>query len=77
MSGKVCILITVHPPFETRIFHKEAKTLVRAGYDVTLIAQHDKNEVVEGVRIIALLKPKNRFTRIFGLTWRTFRLTLR
>jgi len=77
MSRKVCILTTVHPPFSTRIFHKQAKTLVRAGYDVTLIAQHERDEVVDGVKIIALPKPRNRFTRIFGLSWRAFRLALR
>jgi len=77
MNAKVCILTTVHPPFDTRIFHKQAKTLVKAGYNVTLIVQYDKNEVVDGVKIIALPKPRNRFTRIFGLTWRAFRLALR
>lgn len=77
MSAKVCILTTVHPPFDTRIFHKQAKTLVQAGYDVTLIAQHDKNEVVDGVKIIALPRPRNRFQRILGLTWRVFRMALR
>jgi len=77
MSAKVCIITTVHPPFDTRIFHKEAKTLVRAGYEVVLIAQHERNEVVDGVRIVALPRPRNRFTRIFGLTWRAFRLALR
>ena len=75
--SKVVQLTTVHPPFDTRIFHKEAKTLVRAGYDVTLIAQHDKDEVVDGVKIVALPKPRNRFIRIFGLTWRVFRLALK
>jgi len=74
---RVVHLTTVHPPFDTRIFHKEAKTLVRAGYDVTLIAQHDGETVVEGVRVIGLPKPRNRFTRIFGLTGRAFRLALR
>jgi glycosyltransferase involved in cell wall biosynthesis len=46
--------------------------LVQAGYDVTLIAQHNKNEIVDGVKIIALPRPRNRFMRIFGLTWRVF-----
>jgi len=77
MANKVCILTTVHPPFDTRIFHKQAKTLVKAGYDVTLIVQHNKNEVVDGVKIIALPKPRNRFTQMLSLTWRAFRLALR
>lgn len=74
---KVCILTTVHPPFDTRIFHKEAKTLVRAGYDVTLIAQHERDEVVDGVKIIALPKPRNRLSRMFSLTWRAFHKAIR
>ena len=73
---KVCILTSVHPPFDTRIFHKQAKTLVKAGYDVTLIAQHDNNEVVDRVKIVALPKPKNRFWRMLG-TWRVFKLALK
>ena len=77
MLAKVCILTTVHQPFDTRIFHKEAKTLVQAGYNVPLIAQYNKNEIVDGIKIIALHKPKNRFMRIFGLTWRTLFLALR
>ncbi len=76
MKTKVCILTTVHPPFDTRIFHKQAKTLVREGYDVTLIAQWSKDEIVDGVKIIALPTTRNRLTRIFGLTWRAFRLAL-
>ena len=77
LNARICILTTVHPPFDIRIFHKEAKTLVQAGYDVTLITQHDKNEIVEGVKVIALPRPRNRFQRIFGLTWRVFRMALR
>jgi len=72
----VCILTTVHQVFDVRIFYKQAKTLVQAGYKVTLIAQHDKDEIVDGVRIVALPKPKNRFIRIFVLIWRVFYLAL-
>lgn len=74
---KVCIVTTVHPLFDTRIFHKEAKYLIRAGYDVTLIAQNDKDEVIDGIKISSLLKPKNRLSRIFLLTKRAYSLALK
>ncbi len=74
---KVCILTSVHPALDIRIFHKEAKTLAQAGYEVVLIAQHNKDEVVDGVKIIALPQPRNRFSRIFGLTWLAFRLAFK
>jgi glycosyltransferase involved in cell wall biosynthesis len=77
MNAKVCVLTTVHPPFDTRIFYKQARTLARAGYKVVLIAQHNRDEMVDGVKIVALPKPRNRFARMFGLTWRAFHLSLR
>jgi glycosyltransferase involved in cell wall biosynthesis len=73
---KVCILSSVHQAFNARVFHKEAKSLVKAGYEVTLIAQHDKNEVVDGVKILALPKRKNRLWRILN-TCGVFRLALK
>ncbi|MFC1870792.1 glycosyltransferase family 4 protein [Chloroflexota bacterium] len=76
MNNKVCILTSVHEPFDTRIFHKQAKSLLKAGYDVTLIAQHNKAEIVDGVKIVALPKSKNRLRRILG-TWRVFQLALK
>jgi len=77
MTKKICHLTTVHPPFDGRIFHKEAKTLVKAGYDVTLIAQHNKKEVVNGVKIIPLPKPRNRFERMTKVIWKLFKLALK
>jgi glycosyltransferase involved in cell wall biosynthesis len=77
MLNKICMLSTVHQALDDRIFYKEAKTLARAGYEVVLIAQHDRDEMVDGVKIVALPKPRNRFARIFGLTWRAFHLSLR
>jgi len=76
MNKKICILTSVHPAFDTRIFHKEAKTLARAGYDVTLIAQHDKNETVNSVKIIALPKPKNRIERFCKLNYLVYKKAL-
>jgi glycosyltransferase involved in cell wall biosynthesis len=75
--AKICILTSVHIPFDGRIFHKEAKSLAKAGYDVVLIARHDKAEVVDGVRIIPLPEPKHRLQRMTGVLWRLFRLAVR
>jgi len=74
---KVCILTSAHPALDNRIFYKEAVTLAKSGYDVRLIAQHNTNEVVEGVKIIALPKPKNRLERITKIQWQVFKLALR
>ena len=75
-NKKVCILTSVHPVFDTRIFYKEARTLSRAGYDVTLIAQHNKNEIVEGIKIIPLPKPKNRTERFLKTDFLLFKKAL-
>lgn len=74
---KTCILTSAHPALNIRPFYKEAITLVKAGYDVTMIAQHNKNEVVDGVKIIALPKSKNRFQRMFGITLKVFVFALK
>ncbi len=71
------MLTTVHMPFDGRIFHKEAKSLARAGYDVVLIARHDKAETVDGVRIAPLPEPRSRFHRMTSVTWRLYRLAVR
>lgn len=76
-NTRVCILTSVHPAFDTRIFHKEAASLVGAGYSVTLIAQNVRDETVDGIKIISLQKPKNRFFRILGTTWRVFLFALK
>jgi glycosyltransferase involved in cell wall biosynthesis len=61
---KICMLTSAHQVFDGRIFHKEARSLAKAGYDVTLIAQHSKNEVVDGIKIVKVPKPHNRFYRV-------------
>jgi len=77
MNNKICILTTVHYVFDVRIFHKQARTLANEGYDVTLIAQYRKDEIIDGIKIIELSRPKNRLHRMFWLTWKTLILSIR
>lgn len=77
-AKKVCFLSTVHPyPFETRMFHKEAKTLSAAGYEVVYIGQHNRAEIAEGIRINPLPRPKTRLDRMTRLMWNLIRLAIK
>jgi glycosyltransferase involved in cell wall biosynthesis len=64
MTIRVAHLTTVHAPFDTRIFVKECRSLCDTGYEVTLIAPHDRAEVVDGVRIRPIPRPKSRAKRM-------------
>lgn len=74
---KVCVLSSVHPCFDVRIFEKEARSLSQAGYDVTLAAIADFEEkLVEGIRVLGLPQPKTKALR--PLNWfRLIRIALR
>lgn len=76
-AREVTHLTTVHPPFDVRIFHKECKSIARAGYDVTLIACHDRDEMREGVRIRALPKAHGRLSRMICGAWAIYREAIR
>ena len=77
MKSKVCILTSVHPAFDVRIFYKEAKTLAKTGYNVVLIAQHTKEEIADGVRLVPLPKPRNRFERMTKVVGKLFMLAIK
>jgi glycosyltransferase involved in cell wall biosynthesis len=62
---RIVHITTMHPSSDTRIFRNECISLVKAGYDVILCAPHPKEEIVEGVRIVPVLKPRTFFERIF------------
>ena len=76
-TSKVCLLTSGHSPFDVRIFHKEAKTLTKAGYEVVIIVPHEGNDVVEGVRILGLPKPTSRAERLLLSSFRVLKLALR
>jgi len=62
---KICMLSSAHPLSDARIFYKECKTLVKAGYKVYFVVTHDREEVIEGVHIIPLLRKKTKLYRFF------------
>ncbi len=63
---KIVHITTVHRPFDTRIFQKQCKSLSRSGYEVVLIAPHDREEDVDGVKILPIQKKSNRLVRVFA-----------
>jgi glycosyltransferase involved in cell wall biosynthesis len=76
-AREITHLTTVHPALDARIFHKECKSIARAGYDVTLIACHDRDEMIEGVRIRALPKAHGRLSRMIWGAWGIYREAVR
>ena len=76
MNKKVCIISTVHDPFDVRVFFKEAKSLQRQGYQISLIVKYPQDSVVEGIRIVALPEVRSKIRRILFLPIRALSLAL-
>ncbi|MBI5949002.1 MAG: glycosyltransferase family 4 protein [Chloroflexi bacterium] len=51
---RLCVLTSVHPPFDTRVFHRQAKSMAAAGFDVLLIAPGAPAKPIDGVRFASL-----------------------
>jgi glycosyltransferase involved in cell wall biosynthesis len=75
---KICIVTTSHSAQETRVFHKEAKTLAGFGYEISLIAPGE-GEVVTGrnIKNIYLPQAKKRISRFLVLPQIAYRLALK
>lgn len=64
--NKVCHISTVHYETDSRILVKECQTLSKAGFDVSLIINGDKDKINYGTKIIALDNSnQSRLYRVF------------
>lgn len=56
--AKVCMVTTNHSPFDSRIFYKEAKSLKKAGYNITVIGHTNSKleKEVDGIKIVGIEK---------------------
>jgi glycosyltransferase involved in cell wall biosynthesis len=62
---KVAHITTVHPANDNRIYHKECVTLMKAGYEVFLIAAGIKSRKIQNINLVGYSKEKKRIKRIF------------
>lgn len=66
---KICHVTSAHPRNDVRIFHKQCRSLSKAGYDVTLLVADGKGDTFEnGLTVLDIGKPSSRAGRIFGTT---------
>lgn len=64
---RVCHVTSAHPPLDVRIFHRECRSLARAGYDVTIVAPADFRQLLQdGVRISGLPTVSSRRQRFMA-----------
>ncbi|HSB92290.1 MAG TPA: glycosyltransferase, partial [Flavitalea sp.] len=62
MKKKVCHFTIVHTPEDTRIFHKECKSLAKE-YDVTLVTSCDTSYEKDGIHVVGIGYPKSMLDR--------------
>jgi glycosyltransferase involved in cell wall biosynthesis len=57
-------MTSAHSALDVRIFHKQCRSLVRSGYEVTLVAPGTKRITIDGVHLEPVPTPKNRWIRM-------------
>jgi len=75
--ARVVHFTSSHNADDVRVFQKECQTLAEEGYQVTLVARHPRNEVVDGVQILGITAKAGRMGRITRLVWQAYRMAAR
>lgn len=63
---RVCQVSSVHPTFDTRIFHKICVSLAKE-HEVFYVSANAKSEEISGVHIIGVDLPRSRIRRVLSL----------
>jgi len=69
-------LTSVHSAYDLRIL-KECRSLADAGYQVTIVAPHARNEMSGEIQIRGVLMVEGRFRRMTRTVWRVYREAVR
>jgi glycosyltransferase involved in cell wall biosynthesis len=70
---RIVHLSSAHSRNDTRIFHKQCRSLASQGYDVTLVVADDQgDEFKDGVKILDVGRLPGRLNRILKTTHRVF-----
>ena len=73
---RTVILTSVHPHDDVRIFHKEARSLVKAGYEVWMLDPEYEGQK-SGVTFRRVEMPTGRLGRIIAASLRMWRAARR
>jgi len=74
---KICMLTSTHRALDSRIFYKEAKTLLNEGNSIVIIAYYPNREIIDEIKIIPLSLPKSMFERMTKVVWEVFKLAVK
>jgi glycosyltransferase involved in cell wall biosynthesis len=68
----IVMLANGHSPFDTRIFIKEARSLIKAGFTVSIVVPHTNDDHRDGVKIIAVPPIRSGFWKLVVSPWNIF-----
>ncbi len=68
MALQILHLASAHAATDPRIAEKECRTLAGAGHDVAFVVPHDRDEMLNGVRILAVSRPRDGKDRLLHTT---------
>jgi glycosyltransferase involved in cell wall biosynthesis len=61
---RIVHLTSAHSALDVRIFHKECRSLARAGYEVVALGNHTCTDIIDGVRLRGLGPSSGRIQRM-------------